>query len=202
MNRLVIIGAGGHGKVIADIAIKCGYENINFVDDNLVDSCMGYPIIGTTSNLYHYEDGNTDFIIAIGNNEIRKKIAEEYGINWIKLIHPSAIISTNVEIGTGTVVMANAVINAEAIIGNHCIVNTGSVIEHDNKIGKFVHISPNVSLGGNVIVGDLTHVGIGATVRNNIVIEKNIMIGAGAVVTKNITSKGTYIGIPATRMIK
>ena len=200
MNRLVIIGAGGHGKVIADIAIKCEYENINFVDDNLVDSCMGFPIIGTTSNLDNYDDGNTDFIIAIGNNETRKKIAEEYDINWIKLIHPSAIISTNVEIGTGTVVMANAVINAETVIGNHCIINTGSIVEHDNKIGKFVHISPNVSLGGNVIVDDLTHVGIGKTVKNNIVIKKNIVIGAGAVVTKNVILKGTYIGIPAKKL--
>lgn len=200
MNRLIIIGAGGHGKVIADVAIKCGYRNIKFLDDNIVGNCFGFPIIGKIKDLENYNDGSTNFIIAIGNNKIRKIIAQKYKIDWCNLVHPTAVISTNVQLGVGTVIMANAVVNADAKIGNHCIINSSAVVEHDNTIGDFVHISPNVSIAGNVKIGELTHIGIGATLKNNIIIEKNIIIGAGAVVTKNILSEGRYVGIPAKKL--
>lgn len=199
MNRLVIVGAGGHGKVVADIAIKSGYKDICFLDDNIKGSCMDFPIIGECSILENLNNGNTDFVLAIGNNKVRKAIAEKYNINWIKLIHPSTQIAVNVKIGKGTVVMANAVINACTTIGEHCIINTGAIVEHDNKIGDFVHISPKAALGGTVCIGAKTHIGIGATVINNISICEDCIIGAGAVVVKNIENFGTYIGVPARR---
>ena len=196
MNRLMIIGAGGHGKVIADAALKNGYTNICCLDDNTTGDVMGFPIIGTTADVECLNDGNTDFVIGIGNNAIRKTIAEIHNVNWVSIVHPSAQIGFDAEIGKGTVVMANAVVNVCAKIGEHCIINTGAIVEHDNVIENYAHISPNVALGGIVRIGSLTHVGIGATVKNNTEICSDCTIGAGAVVVKNIKEPGTYVGVP------
>lgn len=199
MNRLVIIGAGGHGKVIADNALKGGYTDIYFVDDNAMGDCMGFPIIGTSADVEKWNDGTTDFVIGIGNNATRKRIAEEHDVNWVTIVHPSAQIAFNVRIGQGTVVMANAVVNACAAVGEHCIINTSAVVEHDNVIGDYAHISPKAALGGNVHIGSLTHISISATVRNNTDICADCTVGAGAVVVKDITESGTYIGVPARK---
>ncbi len=196
-NRLVIIGAGGHGKVIADIALKIGYTDIVFADDNAVGSCCGFPIICTSDEIEKYNDCKTDFVIAIGDNAIRKSIANQHDVNWVSLIHPSAQIAAGADIGEGTVVMANAVINACAAIGKHCIINTSAVVEHDNVLENYVHISPQATLGGTVRIGAGTHIGIGATVINNIEICCDCLIGAGALVVKNIYQPGKYIGVPA-----
>lgn len=200
MNRLVIIGAGGHGKVIADNAMKNGYKNICFIDDNMTGDVIGFPIIGTREDIESLNDGDTDFIIGIGNNAVRKSIAESYDVNWVSIVHPSAQIAFNAEIGRGTIVMANTVINVCAKVGEHCIINTGSIVEHDNIIENYVHISPNVSLGGTVHIGAFSHIGIGATVNNNIDICADCTVGAGAVVVKNIAEKGTYVGAPVRKM--
>lgn len=196
MNRLIIIGAGGHGKVIADNALKNGYKDICFIDDNVTGDVMGFSVLGTSAEIEKFNDENTDFIIGIGNNAVRKMIAEKHQVNWVSIIHPSAQIAFNVKIGKGTVVMANAVINACATVGEHCVINTGAIIEHDNIIEDYVHISPNAALGGTVCVAELTHIGIGATVKNNINICPECTVGAGAVVVKNIKEAGVYIGVP------
>ena len=200
MNRLVIIGAGGHGKVVADIALKDGYSDICFVDDNAVGECLGFPIIGTSTCIDSLNDGMTDFVIGIGNNRIRKKVAERHDVDWATLIHPSAQIAADVTIGAGTVIMANAVVNVSASVGRHCIINTGAIVEHDNVIEDYVHLSPGAVLGGTVRIGELTHVAIGATVRNNINVCRECTIGAGAVVVNNIEHRGVYIGVPARIM--
>ena len=200
MNRLIIVGAGGHGKVIADIAFKNGYTDINFLDDNATDACMGFPVIGACSQIETFDDGNTDFVIGIGSNAVRKLFAEKYKVNWVTLVHPSAQIAFNASIGKGTVVMAGAVVNVCATIGKHCIINTSAVVEHDNIINDYVHISPSVALGGTVHIGDKTHIGIGTTVKNNIEICDDCIIGAGTVVVKNIKDSGTYVGVPARKI--
>ncbi len=199
-NRLVIIGAGGHGRVIADIADKIGYKDIAFLDDNIIDSFMGFPIIGKSNEIEKIADGETDFVIGIGNNLTRKIIAQRYDVNWVSLIHPSAQIGLNVSIGAGTVVMACAVVNSCATVGIHCILNTGAIIEHDNIIDDYVHISPRVALGGTVRIGSCTHVGLGASVKNNVEICENCTIGVGAVVVKNIKEPSTYIGLPVKKL--
>ena len=191
--RLIIIGAGGHGKVVADIALKNGYKDICFLDDNTTGTCLGFPIIGKVDLVGGL---NAEYIIAIGSNKIRETVAEAHDVKWATLVHPSAQIGADVQIGEGTVVMAGAVINPGAKVGRHCIINTCAVVEHDNVLEDFVHISPNAALGGTVHVGRGTHIGIGAAVRNNITIGNDTVIGAGAVVVKNI-SGGTYIGVPA-----
>lgn len=200
--KLLIVGASGHGKVIADIAQKSGYEEIAFLDDNeAVTSCMGYPVIGKAGDASMYSDW--DFFVAIGNPQIRKRIQDTltaFGKNVVTLIHPNAVIGANVEIGTGTVVMAGAVINPDTYIGDGCIINTGATVDHDNRISDFVHVSVGSHLAGTVIIGANTWIGAGAVVSNNITICGDCMIGTGAVVVKDITESGTYIGVPAKKV--
>lgn len=199
-NRLIIVGAGGHGKVVADNGVKNGYTDIYFVDDCICGKCMGFPIIGRTSEIETMDDGKTDFVLGIGNNDVRKMLAEKYPVNWVKLIHPSAQIAVGVDIGIGTVIMAQAVVNAGAVIGRHCILNTCSVVEHDNVIGDYVHISPRAALGGTVHIGDSTHIGIGANIINNVSVCKDVIVGAGAVVVNDILEQGTYAGVPVRKI--
>lgn len=194
LKKLVIIGASGHGKVIADIAAKNGYQEIVFLDDNedLIE-CAGFPVVGKTSKALSM-DG--DKIIAIGNAKIRERIQKE-NENIVTLIHPDAVISRRVRIGKGTVVMAGVVINSDAVIGEGCIINTCSSVDHDCKIGDFSHVSVGAHVAGTVVVGERTWIGAGATVSNNVIIGSDCMIGAGAVVVKDIEKAGTYIGVPA-----
>lgn len=205
MYNVIIIGASGHGRVIADIIIKSGDKVGGFLDDSdtLPKEIIGYPLLGKIRDINDYPNNNTKFIIGIGDNLIRKKISDSFNnISWYTAIHPSAQIALNTEVGEGTAVMANAVINSSSIIGKHCIINTGSIVEHDNVIKDFVHISPSAVLGGTVTVGEFTHIGIGAVVKNNTYIMSGVIIGAGAVVLKDINEKGTYVGVPARNINK
>ena len=194
LKKLVIIGASGHGKVIADIAVKNGYRDIVFLDDDEnVKECAGFPVIGKTCEA---KEMDGDKIVAIGNPKIRERIQEEIS-GVITLIHPDAVISRRVEIGEGSVIMAGAVINTDAVIGKSCIINTCSSVDHDCVLGEYVHVSVGSHLSGTVNVGKGTWIGAGATVSNNVNICGNCMIGAGAVVIKDIDKPGTYIGVPA-----
>ena len=202
MKELVIIGAGGHGRVIADIAQKLGvYKTISFLDDGDAKETMGLPIIGRSSDVEKYTN-TADIFVAIGNSAVRGEFIERLlamGANVPTLIHPSAIIGACVEIGAGTAIMAGTVINPCSKLGKGCIVNTSSSIDHDCMIGDYVHIAVGAHLAGAVSVGKKTWIGAGATVRNNVDICSNCMIGAGAVVIKDITESGTYIGVPAKK---
>ncbi len=194
-KRLVIIGASGHGKVVADIALLNGYKDIVFLDDNeKVKECAGFPVIGTTEKAIE-EIG--DKIVAIGNSEMRKAIQQR--IETVSLIHPNAIIGRDVDIEAGTVVMAGAVINHGAKIGKGCIINTSSSVDHDCTIGDYVHVAVGAHICGTVNVGSETWIGAGATVINNLDICSGVFIGAGATVVSNLESKGVYIGIPARK---
>ena len=191
-KEIIIIGASGHGKVIADIAEKSGDKVIGFLDDDLTKK----GVIGPVCDCVKYKD--KQFIIGIGNTQIRKRIAEEYPeLSYYTAIHPTAVISGDVKIAEGTAIMANAVINASATVGAHSIINTASVVEHDNMIGDFVHISPGAVLCGGITIGNETHIGAGVVVRNNVTICGNVTIGCGACVVKDITKRGMYIGTPA-----
>ena len=193
MKRLVIIGASGHGKVIADIAVKNGYENIVFFDDNEnIKECAGFKVIGKTSEATRIIG---DKIIAIGNAEIRERLMKK--IKTITLIHPNAVVSRRVEIGEGSVVMAGAVINSDVYIGKGCIINTSASVDHDCKLEDYVHVSVGAHVAGTCNIGKKTWIGAGAIISNNIDICDNCMVGAGAVVVNDINSKGTYIGVPA-----
>ena len=197
VKRLVIIGASGHGKVIADIAVRNRYENIVFLDDDEdVRECAGFPVIGKTCEARNI-DG--DKIVAIGNAKIRERIQSELE-NVVTLIHPAAVISRRVEISEGSVVMAGVVINSDAVIGKGCIINTGASVDHDCKIEDFAHISVGAHVAGTCCISRRTWIGAGATVSNNVNICGDCMIGAGAVVIKDIDKPGTYVGSPARKI--
>lgn len=203
-KKLIIIGAGGHGKVVADIALKLQkYDEIAFLDDNgNVKECMGFSVIGKNSDAEQYID-NADFIVAIGNAKIRKRVTEQLmkqGVNITTLIHPAAVIGSEVTIGEGTVVMAGAVINSDSTIGKGCIINTCASVDHDCQLGDYVHVSVGAHVCGTIEIGQSTWIGAGATVKNNVNICGECMIGAGAVVVKNIEEAGTYVGVLARRI--
>lgn len=202
-DKLIIIGAGGHGKVVANIATLNGYKEIYFLDDDTSKKDIGkYQIIGTTKDIDRYKN-EYDFFIAIGNNQIRKKISMlllDNNIKPVSLIHPSAVIDDTVQIGYGVVIMANAVINANTMIGNSVIVNTASSIDHDCIINDYVHISPGVHIAGNVHIGEETWLCIGSIIINNITIGANIIVGAGGVVIYDINENGTFVGCPIRRI--
>ena len=202
MNDLVIIGGGGHAKVVADIAKLNGYKIRGFLDDNAeTESFFGFERLGAVSDVVKFAD--CCFIIAIGNGKIRQMIAEKYSnLRFVTLIHPSAVIASNVKIGVGTVVMAGAVINPWTVIGQGCIINTCASVDHDCRLGDYVHVSVGAHVAGTVIIGDNTWVGAGATVSNNIQIVENCVIGAGTVVLDKILEAGTYVGVPAKQIKK
>ena len=208
-KKIIIIGAGGHSKVIADIIEKSKDIVLGFLDDNkekdvIIIKEKQYKVIGKIEECVKIQEENKDiqFVIGIGDNKTRKNIANRYNnLKYYTAIHPSSQIALDVEIGQGTVIMANTCLNTSAKIGKHCIINTASVIEHDNEINDYVHISPNATLCGTVKIGELTHIGAGATIKNNISICNNCIIGVGAVVVKNIEVCGTYIGTPAKKII-
>lgn len=197
-EKVVIIGASGHGKVIADIILKSGDEVVGFLDDNpnLTESFIGFPALGKVADAIIYQEYK--FVVAIGNADIREKIVNELEVEWYTAIHPNAVISSiGVEIGEGTVVMANAVINSDAKIGKHCIINTGAIVEHDNFLGDFVHVSVGAKLAGAVRIGRKSWVGIGSQIIQCKTICDEVIIGAGATVISDIQEKGTYVGVPA-----
>ncbi|MEG1705527.1 MAG: acetyltransferase [Clostridia bacterium] len=206
-KKVVIIGASGHAKVIADIIDKSGDIVYGFLDDNIEEGTIiagiqSFKVIGRVVECIEIVKNNPDvqFIIGIGDNKVRKKIAEKYKLPYYIAIHPSATIGLNVQISEGTVIMANSTINTSSFIGKHSIINTGSIIEHDNYIDNYVHISPNATLAGTVKIGELTHIGASTTVINNIEIIGNVIVGAGAVVIKSILASGTYVGVPVRKV--
>ncbi|WP_211185170.1 acetyltransferase [Pseudoalteromonas arctica] len=203
-NKLAVVGASGHGKVIADIAEQLGFI-VNFYDDAYPSKTYieHWPIHGTCADLIALNNTSTtpnDVVVAIGNNNIRQQkiqLLQQNGFNLITLIAPTAVISQYATIAQGSVVFAGAIINAFANIGIGCIVNTSAIIEHDCAIGDFTHICPNTALAGGVIIGSKSWVGIGSQIKQLIVIGDNCMIGAGSTVIKNIPDNVTAFGSPA-----
>lgn len=198
-NRLMAIkvslfGASGHGKVIADLLIAANFEVVAFFDDNPKDEVLLSIPVYHSSRLKEFEQDGCLF--SVGNNKVRKRLAKEVNLSFIKAIHPQAILSSNHQIGEGTAVMAGVIINPDVSIGRHCILNTGSIIEHDCKIADFVHISPGVSLAGNVSIGEGTHVGIGTSVIQGIKIGKWATIGAGSVIIRDVPDYAVVVGNP------
>lgn len=203
-DKLLIIGASGHGKVALDIAIKMKkWETIVFIDDNeTVKECIGIPVIGRIDDSFKYKE-EADFFVAIGNNLIREKVQERLelaGFSIASLIHPNSVIGADINIGKGTIIVAGVVINSSTIIGNGCIINTSCTIGHDNLIGDYVHISSGVNLAGTVKIGKRSWICIGSAVINNISICNDCKVGAGAVVVRDITEPGIYVGVPVKKI--
>ncbi len=200
-KNVIIIGAGGHGKVIADVVLSSGDKVKGFLDDEADlqgKSIAEIPVLGVTADYKNFLD--CEFVIAVGNPYVREKISD-LPVKWYTAIHPNAVVSSlGVEIGEGTVVMANAVVNPCAKIGKHCIINTGAIVEHDNVLDDFVHLSPNCVLAGTVKVGKSTHIGAGSCTKQVLNIASDCVFGVGSVIVKDITESGTYAGVPVRRI--
>ena len=192
-----IFGAGGHGKVVADVVgamdyhLKCVYDNNPKAEAIAGVSVSDAATVGLI---------DTPVIITVGNNLTRKNIAEDLekkGIIFETAIHPSAIIAKDVKIGEGSVVFHGAIIQSGAVIGKHCIINSGAIIEHDCKIGDYAHISPGATLCGMVTVGEGTWIGASSVVIQCLKIGKWSVIGAGSVVIRNLGDNVVAAGNPA-----
>ncbi|MFP8643699.1 acetyltransferase [Priestia aryabhattai] len=202
MAKLLILGAGGHGKVVSEIAqLMKQWEEISFLDDREdVSEVLGISIVGKLADLPALRSQYEYAFVAIGSNTARLKWTGKLSRHGFKipiLMHPSSTVSAKSSIEEGTVIMAGAVINPDTRIGRSCIINTTSTVDHDCLLQDGVHISPGSHLGGTVTVGERAWICIGATIINNVNIGCDSVIAAGAVVTKDVPNNALVAGVPA-----
>lgn len=202
MRRLLLAGAGGHGRVVADLAEHLGFESIAFVDDRWPEITQNrqWPVVGAVKDLARLRADYEEGLATIGANQARLAVDRtfaELAFTRPVLVHPSAVVSRYARLGSGSVVFANAVVNAFAAIGEAAILNTACTVDHDCRLGDGVHVSPGAHLGGQVEVGDCAWIGIGASVRECVRIGGRSVIGAGSAVISDIPSGVVAVGVPA-----
>jgi len=203
MKQVVIIGAGGHAKVVAEVVMATrAYEIIGFVaQKSECDSVLNIPVIGDDSILSSLlQRGVECAVVAIGDNKLREKIAYNLmniGFELPAIVHPEAFISPSAIVEKGAVIMPRAIIETLAYIGELAIINTGAIVEHDNIIGRAAHIGPGCSLAGSVCVGDRTLIGVGSCVKPGVTIGNDVIVGSGSAVVKNIADGMVVCGVPA-----
>ncbi len=207
-SPVIVYGASGHGKVVADILRACGMEVEGFVDDDPLKrgEASDLKILGDSKWLTRQATRQPVAVaLGIGDNFSRCTTAERClaaGVRLLSAVHPSATISPSAKISPGVVIMAHAVVNADAVIGRGTIINTGAIVEHDCNVGNFAHLSPRVAIGGHVQVGDRSWLGIGSTVIPNIKIGAGSIVGAGATVVHDVEDWVVAIGTPARTLKK
>lgn len=205
MRHLALLGASGHGKVVADAAQASGWDVIDFFDDAWPQRERNgpWPIVGNGASLISRLSQFDGVLVSIGDCAIRWKKQQmllESGAHLATIVHPSAVVSTYVKLGLGTVVMAGAVINIDAVVGPACIINTGASVDHDCRLAESVHICPGAHLSGNVEVGSRSWIGVGAAVKQGTVIGADALVGAGAVVVGSVAAGQVVVGNPARPM--
>lgn len=200
---IAVIGAGGHGKVVAEILqLTFPHSEIVIFDDAypLGSLKTHWPVLDTVTNLDSYKSRVEGVVVGIGNNKIRIELSkqlENKGYKLLTAIHPEASISRFAHVLSGSVVMAGAIINTDAVIGSSVIVNTGSIIEHDCVVDDGCHLSPNSTLAGGCKVGSMSWLGVGSSVKQLVQIGRSVVVGAGAVVIEDVSDNVTVAGIPA-----
>lgn len=203
MNQLLILGAGGHAKVIAEAAEAKGiWSKIAFLDDRFatLDGSLRWPVLGKVEKAGCFAAEYSHAIVAIGDSRKRLEwldMLTPLGFRIPALIHPTAWVSPSASLAEGCVVMANATVQADARLGRGCIVNTGASVDHDCRIGEGVHVCPGASLGGEVSVGFGSWLGIGCSVIQGVRIGGHVTVGAGAAVISDISDCLTVVGVPA-----
>ncbi|ORL63667.1 acetyltransferase [Pseudomonas putida] len=202
MKKLAVLGASGHGKVVADTAESCGWTEIVFFDDAWPSRVVNgsWPVVGTSDDLLAQIQNFDGVIVAIGNNAVRQAklfALLQSGAILATLVHPAACVSRYATVGGGTVIFAGAVLNAGASIGMGGILNTGCSVDHDCDLAESVHVSPGARLAGGVHIGDRTWIGIGACVKQMVTIGSDVLVGAGAAVVNDLVGGVTVVGVPA-----
>ncbi len=199
-KRIAVIGAGGHGKVVASILIAAGHRIAGFYDDDPKkwgSKIFGFPVLGPASELT--SNKCTHAIIGIGDNDTRKQLSEQIDVDWFTAVHPFSWIHPDVSIGVGTVICAGAIVQPFAGIGSHVIINTRASVDHDCTVGDFVHVAA-ACLSGGASVGEGALIALGSTVLPGVNVGAWATVGAGAVATKNVPPNTTVAGIPARRV--
>lgn len=203
MTGLLIVGASGHGKVIAESAQATGsWSRLAFTDDrwDRLDAWQGIPVIGPARPVADRRPEYAEAVVAIGHAATRLEIMDAHealGYRLAVVVHPSAVLSPSARLGAGSVVLAQAAVNAEARLGRGCIVNTGASVDHDCRLGDGVHVCPGAALAGDVHVGARTWIGIGAAICQGVAIGSDVIIAAGAVVVDDVADGVTVMGVPA-----
>ena len=206
MKRIIVVGAGGHAQVVADIVLsRAAYGDqlalMGFVDDNVAlvgGELLGAPIFGSIAMLRTIQ--HDAIVVAIGDNQRRAQVYEQLraqGENIATLAHPRATLAAGAKLGAGSVVMAGAVINTQAVIGPNVIINTGATVDHHARISAHVHIAPGVHLGGAVTLGEGAFLGVGTNVIPSRSIGAWSVVGAGATVTHDLPERVVAVGTPA-----
>ena len=201
-DSVLIIGAGGHGKVVADAALRSGRTIVGFLDDRAdqISMIIGIPVLGPVASLDARGNQFSQVIVAVGDAHKRMELIERLlglGLKIPVIVDPSAVISRFATLAAGTVVLAQAAVNAGARIGMGVIVNTGATVDHDSVLGDGVHICPGVHLGGNVVVQRTSWIGVGSSVRQGICVGTNVTVGAGSVVVSDVADGEMVMGVPA-----
>lgn len=200
-NKLIILGSGGHSKVVIEIIKQnLQYEIVGLIDKNVGDKTLDIPIIGNDNDLVGiYERGVKNAFVAIGNNTVRRNLSillKKIGFNLINVISKNAIVSGSAKLGNGILLMPASIINSSSQIDDGCIINTNSSIDHDCIIGKYTHIAPGCAIAGNVRIGNNCFLGVGSKVINGIEIQDETIIGAGSTIIENMEGYSTIVGTP------
>jgi len=207
VKRLAIVGAGGHGSVVADAALAAGWESVVFFDDAWPDltSVGPWTVAGRSADLVRDATRFAGVVVAIGENAVRLAKLRELsgrGVAIVSIVHPSAVVSPHAVLGAGCVVFAGAVINPFAQLGAGCIVNTSASVDHDCRLADGVHVSPGAHLGGGVTVGESTWIGMAASVKQCVRVGERVVVGAGAAVVADVPDGLTVVGVPARPMVR
>lgn len=202
MSRLLVFGAGGHGCVVAETAVRSGsWTEVVHLDDSLDRPQLeiGTEVLGSFSDIDSIARCDDRFVVGVGENSVRLRLHESFSnlYSSTSVISFDAVVSANASISTGSVVMPRVVVNAGAVIGSACILNTGSIVEHGVTLSAGVHVCPGAILGGDARIGARTLIGLGATVLPGVSVSSDVILGAGAVAVSNIENPGTYVGVPA-----
>lgn len=197
--RIVLIGAGGHGKVVIATARAAGYEVVRVLDDDpgLVgtDFC-GLRVEGPILSVIGKPE-NSAVVIGIGDNRVRAGLSAALDLRFATIVHPFSWLAPDVVLGEGTVVFAGSVVNSNARIGRHCVLNTSCSVDHDSSVGDFGHVAPGARLAGSVVLGEGACAGMGATVLPGVALGAWSMAGAGSVVVRDVPPGAVVMGVPA-----